>query len=219
MTPVLFDVIIVALILISAGLGFMRGLCNEILTIFGWIGAIIATIYFTPVARDYGRTLIENDLLADMATASAIFMITMALFSAISYFATSALRTAGTLTFVDRSLGFGFGILRAVVLLGLTFYLFTFVFSDPENRPDFIKQARTLPFLEASSNWVSILLPEDMGKEIVETGEKTADKASDINESGQKLKQSIKDINAFEEKVTPQDAPVRKENAPTQSEK
>jgi len=160
-TPVLFDVIIIALLLLSAGLGFMRGFCNEVFTIFGWIGAVIATIYFTPVAREYGREFIEKKWLADVATAGTIFIVTLGIFSLVSYFATKTL-AASKLNIVDRSLGFGFGVLRGVVLLGLTFYLYTYVFADPEQRPAFVNEARTRPFLEASANWVQVFLPEEM---------------------------------------------------------
>lgn len=139
----------------------MRGFCNEVFTIFGWIGAVIATIYFTPVAREYGRTLIEKKWLADIATAGAIFVVTLGVFSVVSYFATKTL-AASKLNIVDRSLGFAFGVLRGIVLLGLSFYLYTYVFSDPANRPIFVQEARTRPFLEASSTWIKVFLPKDM---------------------------------------------------------
>jgi membrane protein required for colicin V production len=158
MTPMLFDVIVVALLLLSLALGFMRGFCNEVFTIFGWIGAVLATIYFTPVAKPIGRDLIEKDWLADIATASVIFIVTMGIFSAVSYFATKSLHVS-KLNIVDRSMGFGFGLLRAVILFGLCFTLFAFVFSDAETRPDFVQKSRTRPFLEASSKWVQAIIP------------------------------------------------------------
>jgi membrane protein required for colicin V production len=165
MTPMLFDLVIVALIVLSLAIGFMRGFCKEVFTIFGWIAAVIATIYFTPVLRPYGREMIEKTWLADIATSSVIFLVTLGVFSAISYFATKTLH-ASKLGIVDRSLGFGFGALRAVVLLGLGYLLFVYVFSNPENRPDFVKEARTRPFLETSAEWVQTILPIDTGLDL-----------------------------------------------------
>ncbi|MDB5478097.1 MAG: hypothetical protein JWM96_592 [Alphaproteobacteria bacterium] len=158
MNPALFDIIIIVLVLLSIALGFLRGFCNEVFTIFGWIAAIVATIYFMPVLRPYGRELIHKEWLADIATSSAIFFFTLAVFSALSHFATRTLH-ASRLGIVDRSAGFVFGMFRAVVLLGLGYMLFTFAYGKEENRPDFVKEARTRPFLEASAGWVQAIFP------------------------------------------------------------
>jgi membrane protein required for colicin V production len=161
MTPLIFDLIIVALLILSVGLGFMRGFCNEVFTLVGWIGAVIATIYFTPVLREFGRDLIDKKWLADLATSSAIFIVTLGIFSGVSYFVTKGIHMT-RLGIVDRSLGFGFGLLRGVVMAGLCFLLFAYVF-EPEDRPDFVKDARTRPFLEASARWMQAILPSDAG--------------------------------------------------------
>lgn len=193
MTPAIFDLIIVALILLSVGIGFMRGFCNEVFTIFGWIAAIIATIYFTPVLTPFGEKFIEKEWLAKLATSAVIFLVTLGICSALSYFATKTLH-ASKLGIVDRSLGFGFGILRAVVLLGLGYSLFTYVFKE-DNRPEWVDEARTRPFLESSSDWVRLVLPLDdtLGlndKDPEEDGKDIADK---IEETAEDLKQSIPD--------------------------
>src|SRR5688572_20244809 len=122
MTPIAFDILIIACVLISAGIGFMRGFCNEVFTIIGWIAAIIATIYFTPVLKPFGRDLIDKPWLADIATASVIFLGTLAIVSAISYFTTKTLHTT-KLGLLDRAGGFFFGLFRAVLLFGLGFLL------------------------------------------------------------------------------------------------
>lgn len=173
MSPLVFDLIIVGLLILSVGLGFMRGFCNEVFTLVGWIGAVVATIYFTPVLRDIGREFVHKKWLADMATASVIFIVTMGAFAAVSHFVTKGIHMT-RLGIVDRSLGFGFGVLRGVVLAGLGFLLFAYVF-EPDNRPDFIVEARTRPFLEASAKWMQVILPGDSKIEI-ETKENTHSK-------------------------------------------
>lgn len=160
MTPMLFDLIIIGLVILSVALGFMRGFCKEVFTIFGWIAAIIATIYFAPVAFPIGERYVENPFIAKLATSAAIFMVTLGICSVISYFATKTLH-ASKLGMVDRSFGFAFGIVRAVVLLGLAYLLFLYAFGDPETRPKFVQEARTRPFLEASGNWIQTIMPLD----------------------------------------------------------
>lgn len=165
MSPVLFDLIIIGLVLLSVALGFMRGFCKEVFTIFGWVAAIIATIYFAPVSFHIGERYIENPLFARLATSSAIFLGTLGICSVVSYFATKTLH-ASKLGFVDQTFGLIFGILRAIVLLGLAYLLFLFTFSKPETRPVFVQEARTRPFLEASSNWIQTLLPSTVSVNI-----------------------------------------------------
>jgi membrane protein required for colicin V production len=157
MTPLIFDLIIAGLVLLSVAIGYLRGFCNEVFTIFGWIAAVIATIYFTPVLLPFGQKFIEKEWLARMATSSAIFLVTLGVCSGVSYIATRTLRSS-KLGMVDRIMGFGFGILRAIVLLGLGYLLFTYVFKE-DNRPDFVTKARTKPFLEASAEWIQAVVP------------------------------------------------------------
>ena len=88
MSSYIFDLIVIVLILLSAGLGFLRGFCNEIFTIFGWIGAVLATIILTPLSRDVLRAHIHNAIIADLTTAAIIFIVTMVVFSVISHYAT-----------------------------------------------------------------------------------------------------------------------------------
>jgi membrane protein required for colicin V production len=157
MTPLLFDVLIIGAVLLSAGIGFLRGFCNEIFTIVGWIAAIVATIYFTPVVKPLGRELIEKAWLADITTATVIFLGVLGIVTLISYFTTKSLHQT-KLGIVDRAGGFFFGIARAVVLFGLGFLLIAYVW-EPEDRPDFIKEAKSRPFLEASASWTQAVIP------------------------------------------------------------
>ncbi len=159
MSPYLFDLIVIVLVLLSAGLGFLRGFCNEIFTIFGWIGAVVATILLTPVSRPFLREHIKSPIIADLSTASAIFIITMIAFSVISHYTTKSLQHS-KLNAVDRSLGFGFGILRAVLLLGLAFLLVAWMWA-PEDRPEMIQKAKTRPLLELAAHSVQFILPGD----------------------------------------------------------
>lgn len=194
MSPLFFDLIIIALLLISVGLGFIRGFCNEIFTLIGWIGAVIATIFFTPVMRDIGRSLIEQKWLADLATATVIFIATMALFTTLSHLVTKGIHVT-RLGIIDRSLGFGFGLLRGIVMAGLCFLLFAYVFSDVKKRPDFIQEARTRPFLEMSARWMKAILPLDTKIVItVKDQESALDKMIEGDETGKDIEAELKKV-------------------------
>ncbi len=188
MTPLIFDILVVSCLLLSVGIGFLRGFCNEVFTIIGWIAAIVATIYFTPVLKPVGRNLIEKEWLADISTASAIFLVTLAVVSAISYFTTRTLHQS-KLGIVDRAGGFFFGILRAVILFGLGYLLVAYVW-EPEDRPDFIKEAKSRPFLEASASWTQAVIP--LWEDKVRISENDPPLAETIEENVETLKKDTK---------------------------
>jgi membrane protein required for colicin V production len=195
MTPLYFDIIVVCLLLLSVGLGFIRGFCNEIFTLIGWIAAIIATIYFTPVLREYGRELIDKKWLADMVTSTAIFIVVLGGFSLISYYATKGIHLT-RLGIVDRSLGFAFGLLRGVIFAGLCYLLFAYIVV-PEDRPDYIKEARTRPFLESSAEWMQTVLPKNINIVIHDEDAEAMDKLDKMVEgdiSGAEIKKQLEKV-------------------------
>jgi membrane protein required for colicin V production len=207
MTPLIFDLIIVGAVLLSIGIGWMRGFCNEVFTIFGWIAAIVATIYFTPVVLPLAKSHIHKEWLAPLVASSVIFLVTLAVCSAISYVATKTLH-ASKLGLVDRILGFCFGILRAIVLLGLGYLLFTYVFKA-ENQPDFVTKSRTKPFLEASAAWIQTVVPLNS---TLGTDDKTPEQDKDKD-----LKQSIPQNNKLGEPPvteTPKEEPTTPTKTP-----
>jgi len=192
MTPLIFDLLILTCLILSAGIGFLRGFCNEVFTIIGWIAAIVATIYFTPVLKPVARDLIEKNWLADIAAAAFIFLVTLGIVSAISYFATQTLHQT-KLGILDRAGGFFFGIFRAVLLFGLGFLLIAYVW-EPEDRPDFIKEAKSRPFLEASASWTQAIIPlwEDEVR-ISESDPPLADEIEDAQDKLEDAKEKTKE--------------------------
>ena len=144
----------------SAIVGFIRGFTNEVFTILGWIAAVIATLFLTPVFRDFGRGFFDSKIIADMATAAVIFVITLGICTAISYFTSQSLRES-RLNAVDRSLGFGFGILRSVILLSLAYLMVAFIW-EPADRPTWIMEAKTRPVLETTASMIKGILPGDV---------------------------------------------------------
>lgn len=198
MTPMLFDIIIVLLVVLSLAIGFMRGFCNEVFTIFGWIAAVVATIYFINPVTDFllENQYVEKEWIARLGGAAAIFIATMGICSLITYFVTKTLHSS-KLGIVDRCLGFAFGALRAIVLLGLAFLLFTYVFSDPDKRPDFVQKAQTRPILESAAAMVQTILP--IGEALEPDAEKNAEEKIDdvkksIDESAEKIKESAETV-------------------------
>jgi membrane protein required for colicin V production len=158
MTPLIFDIIVVALMFLSAVIGFIRGFTHEIFTVVGWVTAALATLYLTPLAAPFLRGIFAHQIVADLTTAAIIFIITLGFFTVVSYYAGRSLRDSH-LSIVDQTLGFGFGVLRGVILIALAFLLFAWMWEDADDQPDWFAKAHTRPAIEVSALWLQRVIP------------------------------------------------------------
>ncbi|MEM1400066.1 MAG: CvpA family protein, partial [Pseudomonadota bacterium] len=99
------DLVVLIILILSAVLAFARGFVREVLSIGGWIGAAIVTVYMLPQAREYGRQYIASELIADLATAAVLFIAALVVFAILSFWLAKLVQ-GSALNAVDRSLGF-----------------------------------------------------------------------------------------------------------------
>ena len=103
------DIVLGAVLLLSALLAYARGFVHEVLAVAGWIGAILAAIYGLPYAKPFARDLIPHELAADVAAGVVIFVATLIVLSLLTR-AVAGMVKASALNMLDRSLGFLFGL-------------------------------------------------------------------------------------------------------------
>src|SRR5262249_11316035 len=130
------------------------------LSIGAWVAAVLATIYGFPHLREFARTYIKAQLLADAITGVTIFIVTLVVCAAISHALARNVRGSG-FGALDRSLGFLFGLLRGAVLVCLAYLLMLWAVPKPEDRPDMLKQAKSLPLVAEGAGFLRDLLPQD----------------------------------------------------------
>jgi membrane protein required for colicin V production len=152
------DIVVIAVIALSALFAFIRGFLREILSIGAWVAAGVATWFGLPLLRPFGRQYIEIELVADVATGVVIFVVVLVVASIISHFLTRGVRESA-LGPLDRSLGLLFGIFRGAVIVCLLL-LGTDVFYARENRPEWLAQARTLPIVQTGADVLRGLFPQ-----------------------------------------------------------
>jgi len=183
------DVIILGVIGLSTLLAFSRGFIKELLSILGWIGAVIATIaLFTP-ARAIVRQYIAEPLLADIAAGIAIFVITLILCGMLNHWISAQVRGNG-LGAVDRSLGLVFGLVRGSVIVCAAYILMVWAMPNSTERPDMVNEARFLPVVERGAAFMLKLLPDD----ILKSGEDAINRSLDAVEQGQQLGNALQTI-------------------------
>jgi len=179
------DIIVIAIIALSALFAFIRGFLREILSIGAWVAAGVATWFGLPVLRPFGRQYIEIELVADVATGVVIFVVVLVVASIISHFLTRGVRESA-LGPLDRSLGVLFGVFRGALIVCFALLVFD-NFYAPENRPDWLKDARTLPMVQAGADILRGLVPQAVIAQTQSTADATKTQVQKAVEVGQAI--------------------------------
>lgn len=156
-----FDIGVIAVLLVSALLAYARGFVHEVLAIVGWIGAIFATFYGFPYLQPYARQFIPMDLAADLTAGVVIFIFTLVVLSMMTR-AISKKVQASALNALDRALGFLFGLLRGALIVVLA-YIGLELVMPPEKQPEFVRNARAMQLIEPAARELIKLLPDRYG--------------------------------------------------------
>lgn len=155
------DIFVILLLGGGALIGFVRGLVHEVLSLLAWVVAIaMLKMFHTPV---------QAALVAPVGTDAGAAVLAFALLFLPSFVFVKILAHAvgrrsrrSILGPVDRVLGSGFGMLKGLLAATL-FYLLANLVTDmvygPEaDRPDWMRESRTYPLLNASGraivDWV-----------------------------------------------------------------
>lgn len=161
MTITLLDVILLAVMLISAALAMVRGFTREVLSIASWAAAAAATVFFFEPARTVARQYIHFNppQIADVVAGGGIFIVTLLVVSFITMKISDAILDSrvGPL---DRILGFAFGAARGLLLVVVAFLFFTWLVPE-KGQPEWFRTAQSKPLLQDAGDKLLALLPED----------------------------------------------------------
>jgi len=154
------DLAVLAVLLVSAIFAYARGFMHEILSIGGWIGAIFATIYGFPYVQPYARDLIPIQLAAGVV----VFVFTLFSLSFIIRAIAKHIQQS-SLNVLDRSLGFLFGLVRGGLIVCLIYLGVEFLMT-PEEQPNWIRDAKSMPLILRGSDTLRGLIPEDLDSKL-----------------------------------------------------
>lgn len=149
-----FDIAVLLIVGVGAIAGFLRGFVQEILALAAWIFALF-TIHFlhTPLTVALEPTIGTSSGASVLAFA-LLLLVPYACVKLIANWAGNQSR-ASILGPIDRVLGFGFGAVKGMIIVVLAFSVLVLGYDTvwgPGGRPDWIKQARTYRFVNASSD-------------------------------------------------------------------
>ncbi len=170
----IIDISVLVILLISAGIAFMRGFIREILTIAGVVGGLAAAYFGGPLLKPVTRGwfgveegivperlfgILPYDVLADGLSYGLIFIVVVGILSFISHSLAEWAKKIG-LGAIDRSFGFLFGLIRGILLLGLL-YLPIHLFVDAEAKENWFEGTKSHFYLESVASAMASYLPDD----------------------------------------------------------
>lgn len=162
------DWIVVAIIVLSAGLAWMRGFMRELLSIGGWIAAGVVTFFGVPAAEPIASQYIPDPLFAKIAAGIVIFVVTLIICSIIGHFISK--RVQGSLLGpVDRTLGLLFGIVRGALVVCILALPLDYMWPPPTLPPPAIANAMSLPMASKGANFLRSLIPQSLINRAEET--------------------------------------------------
>lgn len=163
MSLTLLDIIVIAIVLISAVLAMVRGFVREILSVASWLMAALAAIYLHEPLRNVINPYIENDNLALIVSVAVIFIVVLVVVSYITIRIADFVIDSRIGGF-DRLFGFLFGLARGLLLVVVAFAFFVWLVED---QPDWIAEAETKPFLSNLAEQLAAVLPDDIEGDLV----------------------------------------------------
>lgn len=163
MSLTLLDIIVIAVLLVSAVLAMVRGFVREILSVASWLLAALAAIYLHEPLRNALEPYIENETLALIVSVAVIFIVVLVVVSYITIKIADFVidsRIGG----LDRIFGFLFGVARGLLLVVVAFAFFVWLVDD---QPDWVANAESRPILADLSEQLATALPEDIEAELL----------------------------------------------------
>lgn len=182
-----FDLLVAAVLVASGVFAFRRGLIKEILALGTWVLAAVFTFSFYPMARPFFNEHIKNAMLADAATAVGLFCLAIVTLVPLGDYLTGLVKSP-TLSSIDRSLGFVFGIVRGFVIMCLLYLATTFIWPEgTDMQPSWLAGARTKPALAYGVDMIKSLVPENAEEEAAKQLERSREAAREAVEDARRL--------------------------------
>lgn len=161
----IIDGVVAAVIVVSAILAYSRGFVREAMAIVGWVAAAVLAFIFAkpvlplvqelPVVGEYLGDSCELGIIAAFAAVFAAALILASLFTPLF----SSFIQNSVLGGVDQALGFLFGVLRGVILVGVA--LLVYDRAVAANTVPMVENSRSAKVFAAFQARLDAALPSD----------------------------------------------------------
>lgn len=198
-----FDLLAIGFLLAAGIHAFRRGFVKEVFMLGTWtLATLIAANYYPALTPWVMSHNIKNHLAAEAIAAIAIFGLTLLALIPTGNFLAGLIK-GPTLTSIDRSLGFVFGLLKGLLILCLLFLVMSFIWPKEEEQPAWLAQARIKPLLADGADMLKSFVPE---------GEREHAEA-ELQKSRDAATKAVDDAQHLEELSTPVPAWLKKDKS------
>jgi membrane protein required for colicin V production len=153
----LTDYLVILAILVSAGVGALRGLLREAVALGAWIVALFLAWHFSDLIAPHLGGLMSDSTVRPWAARVIIVLLVLLLGAAVGSVLGHFVRLS-IFSGMDRLLGFVFGLLRGLVLLGVFVILGQLLKVQDER---WWRQSRLIPYGESIANGLRVLVGEE----------------------------------------------------------
>lgn len=153
------DAAAIATLLLSGLLALFRGFTKEFFQVVNVVTALFASAMAMPYALPFTEQVIPAGWISKTVTGIAIFIVVAAIMALISGQISKAIRKS-SLSALDRSLGFAFGLVRGGLIICLT-YIVLLLISNPQSVEAALGEARSGNLILLGANTIIQLLPEE----------------------------------------------------------
>jgi membrane protein required for colicin V production len=157
-----FDFILLALLLISAAVGFARGAVREVAALFALLVAGAAAVLGLPVYAPVFRAVIHPPWLGTVAGLVVIFGVTYALLRFLAAGLARRVQSTQVVGFLDRSLGLLIGVVRGLLVLGVLYLMFNAA-TPKDLQPRWITESMTWPLARYMGAMEQAMAPKYLG--------------------------------------------------------
>lgn len=157
-----FDIAVLILVALGAITGFMRGFVQEILALAAWVLSIFAIHNLHSPLNTALLPYVQTESGAAVLAFALLLLIPFAIVKLIAK-RMGELSRNSVLGPIDRVLGFGFGGVKGILIAVIAFSLLLLGYDTiwgATGRPNWITQARTYPFMNASSEALVEMIAE-----------------------------------------------------------
>jgi len=151
-----FDLVIMAIILLSIVISFFRGFLREAISLITWITGVLVALKFAPHASNLLPSFIHSTMLRFLIAFVALFLAVFILGFIVNFIIKRLIDMTG-LSIVDRVVGIFFGSVRGLIAVGA---ILMFISVSPMQKAEWAKNSQLAPEFTPLVTWLDTYLPE-----------------------------------------------------------
>jgi membrane protein required for colicin V production len=161
----MIDFVVIATIIVSVLFALYRGLLRELLGITSWIIAGATALYSYQPVNGLLVGQVENVKMWTLIITGLLALVVLIVMTIVNAKITHSLRKS-SLSGLDRTLGFAFGVARAILLIVLVWLFARQIAFSPKQIEKMEENNFSVKYIQKSSDWAEKLLPGEIQKDI-----------------------------------------------------